>query len=316
MLKSILDAGKDHKRVATVLFDYLFRAINKFDYRDRIGDKELAMEVWSRVLNNGYVLRNCKLFAYAVHWNRGHNMSTSPAKYEIMQEDVAFLRGLDLSHIATKFKPYSLFDFNNFEGAIIGSQELRVNVGKFVSKKLIFLDRHFGEPRAEIEQTLFEHAVYALRKQFPFYQSDLHALNVCKTAVKNKGHGMIEYYTRGKRNKLLNENGVFQAVNVSLDTTLDAVVGLSVMPEHENETMQNLQVLTSLDKEMDPRVKAFIAAAKGIHDPGFTMFIGIDNSDAVHDWNYDRYMIQLRAYHKITEEQAARLLARLRKRLV
>jgi hypothetical protein len=316
VLKSVLDVGKDHKRVATVLFQYLFRACNKFEYRDRIGDRELAKLVWSRVVNNGYVLRNCKLFAYAAHWNRARGMSTSPAKYEIMQEDVALLRGLDLSHIPIKYKAYSLFDFNNFEGAILGSEELRTNVGKFVSKKLIFLDKHFGEPRKDIEANLYEGAVYALRKQYPYYLSDLHALNVCKTAVKNKGHGLIEYYTRGKRNKLLNENGVFQAVNISLDTNLDAVASLSVMPVHENETMQNLQVLASLDARMDERVRAFMNAARGLYDAGFTLYIGVDNTDAAHEWDYKRYMQLLRDYHLITEAQANKLLLRIRKSML
>lgn len=308
MLKNILDVGKDHKRVAVILFKYLFRAIDKFEYRRQIGDRELAKRVWAKVERNGYVLRNCKLFAYAVHWNRGRNLPTSPAKFGIMQEDVGLLRGLDLSHIPAIYKPYSLFDYDNMEVATLSSTELRTNVGKFVSKKLIFLARHFGEPRTDIENTLFEGACYALRKQFPFYRSELHALNICKTAVKNRGHQLIEHHTRGKRNKLLKENGEFQAVNVSLD----AVAELSVAPEHENEVKINLQALLSLDPKMDPRVKAFLAAARGVYDPGFTLFLGVDNSDAVHDWDYDRYMAHLRDYMKIDQAQVDRLMKKLR----
>jgi len=316
MLKSILDVGRDHRRVATILFGYLFREFDKFEYRRRIGDKEVQEAVWERVKNNGYVLRNCKLFAYAVHYNRGRHMPTSPAKFGIMQDDVAVLRSLDLGHIPIKYKAYSLFDFDNLEGSILGSEELQTNLGKFVSKKLIFLDRHFGEPRDEIEQQLRMAAVYALRKQYPYYHSDEHALNVCKTALKNKGHGLIEYHTRGKRNKLLNEKGTFQAVNVSFESGIEAVTSLSVQPEHENEHKLNMQALDALDVRMDSKVKAFIKIARGQYDSGFSMFIGVDNEDAAEAWDYNRYLTQVRDYLNITEEQATKLMLRLRKSIL
>jgi len=308
MLKAILDVGGDHKRVAVILFQYLFRGINKYEFREQIGDPELAKRVWSKVFTNGYVLRNCKLFAYAVHANRKAGLSTSPARYEIMQEDVGLLRGLDLSHIPHIYKPYSLFDYTNLENALIGSDELQTNIGKFVSKKLIFLDRHFGEKREEIEQALIEASIYALRKQFPFYMSHLHALNVCKTAARNKGHQLIEFHTRGKRNKLLKENGQFQAVNVPLESMLN----LSVQPEHDNAFRIDLQALAALEPRMDPRVKSFVHAAAGHYDAGFTLYLGMDNEDAAMSMDYDRYMLSLREYLGVTEAQVQKLMGRLR----
>jgi hypothetical protein len=309
MLKDILDVGKEYRQVSIILFQYLFRGIGKFEYRKRIGDPYLAKQVWSRVVNNGYVLCNCKLFAYAYHWSRNQGLSTSPARYEIMQEDVALLKSLNLSFIPSSYKPYSLFDYRNFEEAIISSEELRNNIGKFVSKKLIFLDRHFNEKRADIENTLFEASVYAMRKQYPFYLSDLHALNVCKTAARNRGHSLIEYFTRGKRNKLLNENGVFQAVNVPLE----AISSLSVQPEHENELKMNLQSLSALESHMHPKVKAFIRTAAGQYDPGFTLYLGVDNTEAVDSWDYSRYLASLKDYHAITEQQVTKLLNQLKR---
>lgn len=309
-LREILGIGKDFKRVATILFTYLFGGIGKYEYRNEVGDKLVQREVWRRVENNGYVLRNCKLFAYAVAYNRRLGISTSPAAYEVMGEDVGFLRGLDLSFIDPHAgcKPYSLFDYRNLEAALITSEELTTLMGKFISKKLIFLDRHFGVKRRDIEQTLNEAALYGLRKQYPYYDSDLHALNICKTSVRNKGHGLIEYYTRNKRSKLLNENGNFQAV----DVPLDSVIGLSVQPEHENETKMNLQSLTSLESKMRPRLRAFMRAAAGHYDAGFTMYIGVDNTDAVHAWDYNRYLAQLRSYHSVSEKRAARIMLKLR----
>lgn len=309
MLRAILNVSpQDHKRVAGVLFQYLFHSFNKYEYRRQIGDRVLAKEVWDRVSSNGYVLRECKLFAYAVHWNRQHGLSTSPASYGIDAEDVSLLRGLDLSHLDLKYKPYTLFNYQVLEEALITSMELSTNIGKFVSKKLIFLDRHFAVKRDDIEGALIESSLYALRKQFPIFHSDLHALNICKTAARNKGWGLVEYYTRGKRIRLMKENNEFQAVNVPLDS----VEAVGVMPEHENETRINLQALVALEPKMAPAVKAFLHAAAGQYDSGFTMYLGIDNTEAASEWEYGRYMAQLRLYLHLSEQQVDRLLLKLR----
>jgi hypothetical protein len=310
-LRDILGLDAKHfKRVATILFQYLFGGIGKYEYRDEVGDKHLQRDVWARAEKSGYVLRNCKLFAYAVAYNRDLGISTSPASYEILGEDVGFLRGLDLSFIDphAACRPYRLFDYRNLEATLLTSDALRVLTGKFISRKLIFLDKHFGVKRADIEQTLNDAALYGLRKQYPYYDSDLHALNICKTSVRNRGHGLIEYYTREKRSKLLKENGSFQAV----DVPLDSVVGLSVQPEHENETAMNMQSLWSLESRMTPKLRDFLRAAAGQYDAGFTMFIGVNNEDAAAEWDSKKYMAQLRTYHKVSEERAASMLLKLR----
>jgi hypothetical protein len=42
------------------------------------------------------------------------------------------------------------------------------------------------------------------------------------------------------------------------------------------------------------------------------MFMGADNTDAVQDMSYDRYMSQLRDYLGVTDQQTAALFARLK----
>jgi len=310
MLTEIFGLGDEHTATMGILFGYLFGRIGKYEFRSLIGDKAIAKAVWSKAESSGYVLKNCKLFVYAYHYNKSKGMPTSPAKFGIHQSDVALLKKINLNHInLKKFKPYSLFDFNNLEGALLTSPEMDTHIGKFISRKLIFLTRSYGVSREELESQLQQRALYALRKQFPCYDSDLHALNICKTAIHNEGMGIIEYWTREKRNALTKENGVFQAVNVPY-TSLTKV---GVRPQHEDELRINLKCLVAIAPKLSPKARKFLEAAAGLHDPGFSLFLGIDNDDAAQSWSWDRYMRNLQTYFSVTQQQTTKLLINLRK---
>jgi hypothetical protein len=286
------------RKHATPVFAYLFGVIDKYAYRRAIGNKDVAKQVWASVSSNGYILRNCKLFAYAYHVNRDAGIPVSPARFAVEKEDVNLLRKLDLSSVSKEFKAYTLFDYTNLETAIITSTELNTYIGKFISRKLIFLCRSYGLSRDEIHGDLRCAAIYALRKQYPFYQSELHAKNICKTAIKNAGQGLIEFWTRGKRNALMKENGDFQAVHVSYDVLSD----VGVEPEHDNELRINLQCLASVAAKLPPQQQGWVAAAAGGYDIGFSFFLGKDNRDAVESLPYPRYLALLCDYHKVAQD--------------
>lgn len=312
MLKSLFELDpRAHTRIMVTLFDYLFNKIGKYEYRKQIGDKDLAKRVWTIASESWYVLKNCKLYAHAYAVNRRLGLATSPAKFAISSEDVSLLKGLDLSHIKPGYKAYSVFDFDNLEGAILTSSELKNYIGKFISKKLIFLARSYGLSREEIHGHLLHSALFALRKQYPVYETELHATNICKTAIHNSGMGLIEYWTRNKRNALFEENGGFQAVHVQHDI----LANVGVAPEHDNELRQNLQSLVALSARMHPMHANFLSAAAGLYDPGVSMFIGVDNSEAAEQWNYDRYLAKLRLYYRLSPDQQCRLLGTLREKM-
>ncbi len=299
------------RQTVTVVFSYLFGLISKYEFRRQIGDKAEAKRVWSLVENNGYILKNCKLFMYAVHVNRSLGLPTSPARYGIINEDASMLRRFDLSKVPVTYKAYSLFDFDNLEGALI-SKYMRTYIGKFISRKLIFLVRSYGISREDIEGQMLCSALYAIRKNYPYYESELHAVNTCKTAIHNCGMGLIEYYTRGKRNALLKENGQFQAVRVNIDSLNSVGHG----PEHDEEHRVNLKSLVSVSQTMSSADQAFILAASGIYDAGFSLFIGKDNRDVVESMNYDRYLSLLSKYHRLSQAHQNALLVNLRAALL
>lgn len=310
MLKQILKIDKDANIIIGSLFAYLFGRINKSEYKEAIGDKEEARRIWRLAKDNGYILKNCKLFAYSVHVNRKAGLSTSPAKFGIYNEDVSILRKLNLNHLAD-FKSYSLFDFDNLEGAILKSEDLQTFTGKFVSKKMMFLIRSYGLTREDIYSDMQNAALYAIRKQYPDFKSELHVLNICKRTIHNAGIGLIEFWTRDKRQALILDQGVHQAVNVPLS----AIPDVAVSPEHENELRLNIQSLVALAPEMKPRAREFVQAAAGLYDPGFTLYIGVDNREAVEHWEYSRYLASLREYLKVNEEQTKKLFSNLKRRL-
>jgi hypothetical protein len=292
------------KQNLQTVFSYLFGVITKYEYRSIIGDKDLAKEIWHSVASNGYILKNCKLFVYANLVAKESGQVVSPARFGIERADVAPLRRLDLKSVNKGHKAYSVFDFTNLETAILTSPEMSTYIGKFISKKLIFLCRSYGLKRDEIQADLLCAALYALRKQYPFYETELHALNICKTAISNAGQGLIEFWTRDKRNALLKENGGFQAVHVQYEVMQD----LSVMPEHEDELRLNIQSLSSIAARLPTNQQEWVNTASGKHDRGFSFYIGRNNSDAVEVLPYNRYIDLLCKYHRVERDAMIAIL--------
>jgi hypothetical protein len=300
MLKTILGSTE---HVETI-FQYLFGVITKYRYREIIGDKELAKALWKKVECNGYILRNCKLYLYASLKNKAAGLPTSPARFEIEAADVKLLRSVHLP-ISLRHKAYSLFDFDNLEGALLGAAHLDAHMGKFINRKLRFL-ASYGVTTSEIRSTLVHAAIYTLRKQYPFYESELHALNTCKTAIHNAGMLLIQYWTRDKRQALVNENGLFQSRLLQLDFASD----VSVRPEHEaREVLQDLERVVSSRPKKDQQLIRLMA---GNYDPGLSLYLGVDNNDAAATWDYARYLKAVANYRMVSAQGLSEVLQELR----
>ncbi len=312
MLREILQVGKHHNQVVSVLFAYLFKQIDKYEYRKAMPSREIAKEVWERVRDNGYVMRDCKLYAYAFHKNSKAGIPTSPAMYGVARADVACLRKLNLSHVPASYPALTLEQFSAIEGDFLTSTQTDEYIGKFISKVLRFLIKSYGVKREDLKNEMQINAMYAMRKQYPYFKSELHMRNTAKTSIHNTGVAACEYWTRAKRNALLKENGGFQAVHVQLDHVED----VGTVSTHDDERFQNMQALVDAARKLGPRAKSFVHAAAGLYDEGFTLFLGIDNSDAANDWDYQRYMGKVRDYHRVTDTQEQRLMQHLRKRVM
>ena len=300
MLQSIT-TNKSH---LVLLFNYLFGAIGKFEYRRQLGDKELAKSLWLKVKNNGYVLRNCKLYIYALAKNRKTGVATSPTRFGICAKDVPFLKSLNIK-FSLQYKAYSLSDFDNLEGAILKSPHLDAYMGKYINKKLRFL-ASYGVTKSEIRSEFICESIYALRKQYPRFKSELHAQNICKTTIHNTGQLLIQYWTRNKRQALSTDGKTFESRFLRLDLASD----IGVRPEHEST--ENGWDANRILKNSSGTERVFFNALAGNYEAGVSLFIGADNTEAVEVWDYPAYVKAVAEYCSISPDQVTQIFAKFR----
>lgn len=309
MLTQILEIPpKSFAKVASGLFAYLFGLIDKRAFYEYVGDRELARKAVNNARSSehaGYVLKNCKLFAYAAYKARLQGLTIRAKDFDVTQRDASFLRRLNLRDHS--YHALSITQYDKLVAQSLMTPDMRAYVGRLISKKLIFLVHSYGVSREDLESSLTSAALYALYKQYPKYESALHAKNICKTTIHNTAMNLIQHHTRGKRQALQRSvGGGFEAVHVPLDAVFD----LAAPVEHDYK--EALVSLVSLQDRMTPRVQQFIQCAAGKYHEGLSTFLGIANDEAVESMQYDTYLSRLRSYFNVSEAQTQVLFAKLR----
>lgn len=302
--------SSDFDHVASGLFAYLFGLLNKQDYYDYIGDRVLARNVLVQARSTGYVLRDCKLFAHAcTSCRHAGQKPPSPKRFGIERVDANFLSRLNLN--THQYKLWLPEQLDNLVARSLMSADMRAYIGKLISKKMIFLVNSYGVHRHDLESSLTSAALYAMYKQFPRYESALHAENICKCTIHNTAMNLIKHHTRGKRQALRRSlGGSFESVNV----TLDAVMDVPCSTDHL-ELKDQLESLVALTPRMSQAVQDFLMISAGKFDSAFSEFLGVNNSDAVESMPYARYMAKVRTFLGVSEEQTENLFCRLRPHL-
>jgi hypothetical protein len=300
MLKELMQSQVTEK--VTTLFSYLFNYINKYEYREALG-KDEAKELWNSTKNNGYILKNCKLYIYARHKNPNIN----PSQFSIEKGDARYLSSITFRGLRG-CKAYSLTSFDKLESDIVLSLTLRNYIGKFINKKLRFLIKSYGQGYDDLFSDLQAAAIYALRKQYPYYESELHAMNICKTAIHNVGQGLIEFHTRKRRQALFSSDGVFQSVSVPYDSLAD----IGIEPAHEDCLRLNIQSLVKIADSLPKSARAYLSVLAGIQDPGFSLFLGEDNSNLVDTYSYGKYRLLAMEYFSVSESMEHKLFQQIK----
>lgn len=308
-----LTNNKDFMRVGGAIFAYLFNRISQRELLSSLGDKELADRVLEIVRSSGYVLKNCKLYAFAV-WKARESSLPVPRTREFLvhKEDGPLLRRINLAHVQTHYVAMTLEDMDAMLEGATSSPLMLAHIGKYISKKLIFLSRNYGVPREDIEGDLKRAAVAAVYKTYPMFESPLHLTNVAKAAIHNTGMSLITHHTRQKRQRLYkDEEGLHQAVTENIESHLD----IAAEPEYLSHAREHLQTLVSLQHRMSDEVQSFLLAAAGHYHAGLSEFLKQDNSDLVDKLKYDSYLKQVRSYFGVTEAQTDRLFNKLRRNM-
>ena len=315
MIAQILDLEpKEYKRIVPALFAYYFHRINLRQFIKHVGDQAEGNRIKEIARKSGYLLKNCKLYAYACYVSRvNEERLPKPSEFGVAQEDAAILRRLNLAHLDTShFKAFTLQEFERTVNDMIASSEIRNNIGKFVSKKMSFLMKSYDEKREDIESMLKIDAVEAIYKTYPRFMSYLHMVNVAKAQIHNKGQTFITSSTAKSRQRLQRTtDGGFEAVHVDLATAAD----IPAPVHYATEIREQLTALAQIEDVLPKRTREFLICAAGVYHEGFSAYLEMSNEEAAGTMNYQRYMAKCQAYFGTSQEKVDKLYANIRTRI-
>lgn len=319
MLTSVL--GVKDRKVVPALFAYLFYRIDQRKFLRHIVDNEIvssreeAVRVKDAARRSGYVLKNCKLYAWACWSARVLNRRLpSPSDFGVDPQDAKLLRRLNLKHLEFKsgfrYDTYTLKTFDSLTQTMLNGPDLRNYIGKFVSKKMGFLMKSYGEKRHDLEATLREAALVVWYKQYPRFDNSLHMTNVAKAQIHNVGQTLITTLTSKSRQKLQrNADGTFDTLIVDIEALAD----VAAPPQYGEILQDHLQAMAAAESRLNTRAKEFLMCAAGQYHEGLSKFLKVNNDDAADTWPYQRYMNQTQKYFGVTQEKVDRLFRGIRK---
>src|ERR1700682_4588841 len=179
---------KTVNKIGGAVFAYLFHRINQQELTTYL-PPELVQQVLETVRVNGYLLRNCKAYAWAFHKAR-HSGEKPPSRkaYGIHLSDVKLLQRLNLNHLSINYDVWTLSDIDRIVEDTLECHAMKQHIGKYISKCLLFLIRSYGVPREELEKDMQAWAIRAIYMTYPRFECLLHTTNVATTAIHNCGH--------------------------------------------------------------------------------------------------------------------------------
>lgn len=333
-LRDIL--GEDHRskscstaETVCALFAYLFRRITQAELvrylKSKDGTKDRAKRIINKTRDSGYVLKNCKLYSFA-HYLHHIGRAPKPKRkdFGVHVSDARILSKVNLDHLPQKHLSKSwvvktgngawtphMFDAM-IENTLL-TTKFDQHIGKFISKKLLFLTKHYGERRDSLTSELRAAALRAAQVTYPRFDSLLHFENAMKSSIHNVGQSKIQYHTTESRNALYkDEQGMHQAVHAG-EHELEHLISPDGYMSHIRESME---CLVALEPKLGPGAKRFLTIACGHYDEAFSAFLNVaDNSKAVDSMSYDRYLTSLRKFLGVEQETIDQMFKDLREYL-
>lgn len=315
MLVSLLKTYGLPMSVAVDLFRYAFPQNSKmgdFNVVLRQHGVEDVTHVRQKLLKNGYIIKNCKLFIYDAFLNgRG-----SPKKFKIDLEDVPVLRRVvkDLSkelalYKKQNFPSWDLDQFDKYMSDMLCSSHMKTYVGKFITKKKTFLIKYFGVSRDSIQSDFMMMAVYALYRAFPCYQSPLHFQNIAKTAIHNTGMNLIKFHTRDSRHQMIK---LAEGKNILRLTSLSNI--RTDFPQEANDPDYRI-ALDQISVRLPMKAQTLLSLLRGSPNGGFSRHLGLPNETAIDEMDFDTYKQRCCEFMHIKVATADKFLTQLRKHL-
>ncbi|QBX06572.1 hypothetical protein H1O16_gp159 [Burkholderia phage BcepSaruman] len=261
----------------------------------------------------GYVLCNCKLYAWAYFRHRMGGEKPRAVDFKIDADDARFLRRLNLNHLSFKYPAYRLATWQAKVYGVIEELERSGYIGKFMNKKMKFLMKPaFGLKREDLKNDMTTQALRAMYLKYPRFDSELHITNVAKTTISNTGKTLISYHTNPSRQRLQLKSGGDKGEFESRLVTTEALSNMAAPDQYMGGLRDSLTTLVQLSKNMRPDVQRFLLICAGHHDRDFSEFLKRDNASAVDSMDYTRYIERAREHFGFTENQVTKLFAKLK----
>lgn len=289
-------------RQAGAVFAYLFSLIPTKQYKEEVPNGyRLKQDV---IDNSGYILKNCKVFAYRYAYRR-YTGGALPnyERYGIHEADVDLLKRLNLDNIDMgRYKAASLKRFDKVVSDVLSCKEFEVYLSRFIHKKLRFIIQSYGDSFDNIKSHLKEKALYHIYRTYPYFDTKLHMLNVAKRAAHNAGIDYIRHKTSQKNNRLVFDGEGYMALNVDIDS-------LHHLPT-EDPGRINAPCLTNF--KFSKRAALYLSLMQGEFDSEFSEYLGTRNDVYVHEVTFRRYRAKVEEYLGLSPQAVESLFEKIR----
>ena len=288
------------RQICELCMDYLFGLITKQQLKTAQPGRKQQIE---QLLADGYFIKNCKLYVYGL--TKGLELEC-----DIRDCDKKVLKQIARTYDVHGCRALNMEQYAQLEQTVI--KVLIPYIGKFVSKKMMFLIKSYGLSRHDLQGELLCKCLSTLARKYPYYESTLHAINTVKSSVHNAGIDLISQYTRQKNQRLLkNKDGTFEQRNIDYSSLVTVAAPEPFAMRHRDERAS----LEALQKRMNKRGALFITLAKGEYNKSFSDYLGLDNTIAC-EQNYRSYLKNIKEYLNVNNKQVEQWFCKLRPHLM
>lgn len=291
------------------VFNYLFGSITVKEFRQSV-DSGISLK--RRFDTSGYILKNCRLYAYAAHTSRAAKgkVTVKSSDFQVTMEDAKFLRTLDLTHIPVEYNAFSLAEYDTLIQTLMTSQELQSNIGKFVNRKMRFIYRNSEKSYNDLCSTLMAEALYGVYRAYPRYKTYNHMLNIAKTCLRNHGHTIIRQHgLQASRCTYVSMTDITPEVLETIAPRTRTEVCTDDPSHHYLYTK-----LLNETRHMSDKGRTFIRLSFGVYDEEFSTYLGVPNDQAMGSMHPTLYQSRVRRFLGISPAQVGQFYGVIRER--
>lgn len=199
------------KQTVDLVVQYLFRVINYKKLKNEANKLVKGLKtskLLEVVTHNGYILKHIKLWLFhCAKRGKGTNSVSLRREFHIKEVDrnLGSMLGPKtwayLAKLGRKYKGMSLTELEKVTSNI--AIETSVYIRKFLNKKLLFIMRSQKIKLQDLENEVLYKGLRGLYLMLPRVESNLHATNIVKRTLKQRGLNLIQHYTTQKRATLI-----------------------------------------------------------------------------------------------------------------